>query len=283
MINIVGRREFNSYKVRGKIITDLSHLPPGPLRLDSPPALIYSRNRGLILVSEEKNEIYRVDPSFDLSVDQILRRLRFRSINARLEGMVRELAVMARAAARPRGIYRTSPSRVIDDATVEVDGVRFTSRALSRNLRDQTTVYPFIATAGRELDELPLPPGDVMRQYYLDLIKTVVLVWGVDYLADRIRERYSLGFVTHMNPGELEDWPITEQRPLFSLFGGAEKQIGVELTDSGVMKPIKSRSGIIFPSESRFVSCLLCTQEKCPGRRAKYDPVMVEEWLGTTK
>ncbi len=230
----------------------------------------------------ENKEIFQLDMPFDLGVDQVLKRLRFRSTNHRLEGMIRELADAACKVARPRGIYQVSHARVLDIATVEVDGVRFTSRALSRNLLDQETVYPFITTAGAELDELPLPPGDMMRQYYLDLIKTVVLVWGVEYLAEHIREKYSLGFLTHMNPGEIEDWPITEQRPLFSLFGGAEKRIGVELKESGVMKPIKSRSGIIFPSEIHFVSCLLCTQVKCPGRMAKYDPVMAEEWLGTS-
>jgi hypothetical protein len=232
------------------------------------------------LETPDKPQIYQVDIPFDLDVASILKRLRSRRTNPRLEEMARELTEAARPVARPRAIYQISHARVIDIETAEVDGVRFTSRALSRNLCDQETVYPFIATAGRELDELPLPPGDVMRQYYLDLIKTVVLVWGVDYLAERIREKYSLDFVTHMNPGELQDWPITQQRPLFSLFGGAERRIGVTLTKSGVMKPEKSRSGIMFNSPSRFVSCLLCTQLKCPGRRAAYDPVMAEEWLG---
>ena len=232
------------------------------------------------MATTDNHRIFRVDIPFDLDVDSILKRLRVRRTNPRLEEMARELAETARRVARPRAIYRVSHARVIDIETVEVDGVRFTSRALSRNLLDQEIVYPFIATAGRELDELPLPPGDVMRQYYLDLIKTVVLVWGVDYLAERIREKYSLDFVTHMNPGELEDWPITQQRPLFSLFGGAERRIGVKLMESGVMKPQKSRSGIMFNSPSRFVSCLLCTQVKCPGRRAAYDPIMAVEWLG---
>jgi hypothetical protein len=240
---------------------------------------LFSKGR-TSLETIDKPQIFQPDIPFDLEVESILKRMRFRRINPRLEEMVRELAGLARRVAHPRAIYQVSPARVIDDATVEVDGVRFTSRALSRNLRDQEIVYPFIATAGRELDELPLPPGDVMQQYYLDLIKTVVLVRGVDRLAKYIREKYSLDFVTHMNPGELEDWPITELRPLFSLFGGAERQIGVKLTKSGVMKPEKSRSGIMFASPSRFVSCLLCTQLKCPGRRAKYDPVMAGEWLG---
>ncbi len=231
----------------------------------------------------DKKQIFRIDIPFDLEVASILKRMRLRRTNPRLEEIARELVEAARRVARPSAIYRVSRARVIDIETVEVDGVGFTSRALSRNLRGQETVYPFIATAGRELDGLPLPPGDVMRQYYLDLIKTVVLVRGVDCLAERIRERYSMDFVTHMNPGELEDWPITELRPLFSLFGGAERQIGVTLTESGVMKPEKSRSGIMFNSPSRFVSCLLCTQVRCPGRRAKYNPVMAEEWLGVVR
>jgi hypothetical protein len=224
-------------------------------------------------------QIFEIDPPFDLGAEQILKRLRLRHINPRLEAMTCELAGKAAAVAHPRAIYQVSHARVIDIDTVEVDGVRFTSRALSRNLRGQTTVFPFIATAGRELDELPFPPGEMMGRFYLDLIKTVVLVRGVDYLARHISEKYGLGFATHMNPGEIEDWPITQQRPLFSLFGGAERRIGVELKDSGVMQPIKSRSGIIFHSESRFVSCLLCTQTGCPGRRARYNAAMAAEWL----
>jgi hypothetical protein len=46
------------------------------------------------------------------------------------------------------------------------------------------------------------------------------------------------------------------------------------------MKPIKSRSGIVFPNDTGFLSCQLCTQSKYPGRRAKYDPELVKEYLG---
>ena len=232
------------------------------------------------MANPEEVKIYQVEIPFEMDTDAVVRRLRFRNLNPRLEGMARELAEAARAVARPRAIYRVARPRVIDSATVEIDGVRFTSRALSKNLVDQAPVYPFVATAGQEMEGLPIPAGDVMRQYCLDIIKTVVLVSAVDHLSDYIKNTYSLGNVTHLNPGEIEDWPITQQKPLFALFGGAERQIGVTLTESGVMKPIKSRSGILFPNESGFVSCQLCTQVKCPGRRAGYDPALVEEMLG---
>ena len=230
--------------------------------------------------SEEK-KVYQLEIPFKLDSESVIKRLRLGKNGNRLEGMACELADMARSAARPKAVYQISHARVIDSATVDIDSVLFKSKVLSKNLRDQDTVYPFIATAGKELDELPIPPRDMMRQFSLDVIKTVILVSAVDYLADYLKEKYKIPQAALMNPGEIEDWPISQQRPLFALFGGAEKQIGVSLSSGGVMKPIKSRSGILFPNETGFLSCRLCTQLKCPGRRAAYDPELVKEYLGT--
>ena len=74
-----------------------------------------------------------------------------------------------------------------------------------------------------------------------------------------------------MAPGSLEDWPITQQEELFSLFGKRETAIGVRLTEKCVMVPAKSISGILFPAEVKFESCQLCPRERCFRRRAPYD------------
>jgi hypothetical protein len=232
------------------------------------------------LTNPEEKKVYQLEIPFKLDSESVIKRLRLKNANNRLEGMARELADMARNVAHPKAVYQISHTRIIDNATVDIDGVLFTSRVLSKNLRDQDTVYPFIATAGKELDELPVPPRDMMRQFCLDTIKTVILVSAVDYLADYLKEKYEIPQAALMNPGEIEDWPITQQKPLFALFGGAEKQIGVTLSQGGVMKPIKSRSGILFPNETGFLSCRLCTQLKCPGRRAAYDAELAKEYLG---
>jgi hypothetical protein len=194
--------------------------------------------------------------------------------------MARELAEKACNIAHPRAVYQIAHARVIDNATVDIDGVVFTSKVLSKLLRNQDKVFPFIATIGKELDEMPAPPRDMLRQFSLDAIKTVMLVSAVDYLTEYLKEKYAIPRAALMNPGELADWPIAQQKPLFALFGGAERQMGVSLTSGGAMKPIKSRSGILFPNDTGFLSCQLCTQLKCPGRRAKYDPELVKEYLG---
>jgi len=232
------------------------------------------------LENSEEKRVYQVEIPFKLDIASVVRRLRLNKTSRRLEEMARELAETARSIARPKAVYQLSHSRVIDNATVDIDGIRFTSRVLSKNLLNQDTVIPFIATIGKELDELPIPPRDMMRQFCLDTIKTVVLVSAVDYLAEYLKEKHGIPRAALLNPGEIADWPITQQKPLFALFGGAEKKIGVTLTAGGVMKPIKSRSGILFPNDTGFLSCQLCTQLKCPGRRAPYDPELAKEYLG---
>jgi hypothetical protein len=232
-------------------------------------------------MNPEGKKVYHIEIPARLDIEMAVRRLQFgRSHSRRLEEIARELAGAALAVARPEAIYQISHARVIDNTTVAIDGVSFTSKILSKLLCNQDEVIPFIATIGKELDEMPVPPRDMLRQFALDAIKTVILVEAVDYLTEYIKEKHAIPQVALMNPGELADWPISQQKPLFDLFGGVEKRIGVSLTAGGAMKPIKSRSGIIFPNEMGFLSCQLCTDQTCPGRRAEYDPEMVKEYLG---
>lgn len=231
-------------------------------------------------ISENK-QVYRLDIPVKINIPAIIKRLRLREGNKRLEQMAVEMAEKALAVARPKAVYRISRAKVINRSTVDIDGIRFTSRALSKCLEDQPTVYPLIATAGQELDELPLERGDLMRQYTLDTIKMVILFSASEYLTDYIKRQHSLKGVAALNPGEFDDFPISQQKPLFALFGDATAQIGVSLTSGGAIKPTKSRSGILFPNETGFLSCRLCTMQKCPGRRAAYDPAAVKEYIGT--
>ena len=66
---------------------------------------------------------------------------------------------------------------------------------------------------------------------------------------------------------------LGQQRQLFQLLGDVESSIGVRLTDSFLMIPNKTVSGILFPTEVPFYSCQLCTREACPRRRAEYTGV----------
>ena len=212
---------------------------------------------------------------FRLDPNEVMERLHGRDEMAE---SVRELVEEARTVARPKAVYRISYVEDKNRDSLTIDGTRFTSRVLRINLDSVWRVFPYIATCGRELDELPIPSDDLVRAYCLDAIKRMVLTSAVGYLRDHLAGRYLPGEMSRMSPGALEDWPITQQKELFSLFGDVEGLIGVRLTESFLMVPVKSVSGVLFPSQVRFESCQLCPREVCEGRKAPYDPALAEAY-----
>jgi hypothetical protein len=120
--------------------------------------------------------------------------------------------------------------------------------------------------------------GDALEKYLLDEIGNIALRECRRQFDQFLRDRFALGKLSFMAPGSLEDWPIQEQTALFSLLGDVESAIGVRLTDSLLMIPRKSVSGIYFPSEVSFFSCQLCPREHCEGRKARYDEARAREY-----
>jgi len=179
----------------------------------------------------------------------------------------------ARAVARPKAVFRECYVDGRAEESVTIDGVVFTSRALRTHLDRVERVFAYVATCGRELDQVAIDGGDLLKQFWLDTIKNVLLRVSMRHLSEHIDRRYALGKAATMSPGSADAsvWPIEQQRQLFSLLGDVEAAIGVQLTDSCLMVPNKSLSGVRFPTEVDFRSCQLCRRENCPSRSAPFD------------
>jgi len=180
----------------------------------------------------------------------------------------------------PKAMYDVSYVEARSCDTVTIGGVTFTSRVLRRNLDKAERVFPYIATCGRELDEINPAPDDIFERFWLDIIKSIALSFSIRHLNDYLNRKYALGHTSAMSPGsgDKDIWPIEQQRQLFSMFGDAEDLIGVRLTDSCLMIPNKSVSGIRFPTEIDFKSCQVCRREKCPSRQAPFDKSLWERY-----
>ncbi|NMA94791.1 MAG: hypothetical protein GX974_01975, partial [Clostridiales bacterium] len=63
----------------------------------------------------------------------------------------------------------------------------------------------------------------------------------------------------------------SEQKALFKILGRPDEAIGVKLTDSYLMLPIKSLCGIKFYCSESFINCVFCERENCQNRRTGYD------------
>lgn len=191
-----------------------------------------------------------------------------------------QLVDMAREVARPKALLAESFVEARGADTIRIDGVTFTSRMLRANLDRVERVFPYVATCGHEMDAASLPRDEFLAEFWWDTIKAAALTAATKHLQEHLQERFLLGKTASMNPGsgDVDVWPIEQQKELFGLFGDVESLIGVRLTPSFLMVPNKSVSGIRFTTEKDFRSCQVCRRENCSGRAAPFDEVM---WKST--
>jgi hypothetical protein len=175
-----------------------------------------------------------------------------------------------------KALYGLATIEVREEDRVQVDGVWFTCRVLVRNLEETRRVFPFVVTCGMELEAWSEQFEDVLQRYWAEAIKEAVLRSAMDAFYTHLENTFQPGHVSTMSPGSLENWPISEQMALFQLLGDTGERIGVRLTDSMLMRPTKSVSGMVFERGESFASCELCPRLDCPNRRAPYDETLFE-------
>jgi hypothetical protein len=209
-------------------------------------------------------------PPISLPAEELAKQLRVEAGTEDSEALA-GLAAQAAAVARPRAVYTVSYVTGRGEDFVELDGVVMLSRVMPENLRDVHRVFPFVATCGPEAAAWAKGVADPLQAWWADAVMVRLLRRAIDRLNERLKADLNLGKYSAMNPGSLPDWPISEQPKLFSLLGDVKALIGVELTDSMLMLPVKSVSGFYFETERNFENCELCPREDCPGRRKAYD------------
>ena len=189
------------------------------------------------------------------------------------------LVALARKVGRPKAAYRVCFIGSRPEAGVEIEGVMFTSRALQANLKGIERVFSYVCTCGTEMDANFSAKGDPLAEFWWDTIKMSLLRAAMEHLRAHIGKRYLLEKTASMAPGSADEevWPIREQKPLFRLMGDVQAAIGVRLTDSCLMIPNKSVSGIRFPASHDFRSCQVCHREKCPSRQAAFDQALWDQ------
>jgi hypothetical protein len=194
------------------------------------------------------------------------------------EHRLQSLISAAHSVMTAKAVYKVSYIDAKAEDSVIIGGVLFKSKVLRKHLDKVERVFPYVVTIGKGVEDLEKTSGDALEKYYLDLIGNAAVVKARDHLKSRLANRYGLGGLSYLGPGQLKDWPLEEQKPLFSLLGDVERAVGVTLSDSLLMIPRKSLSGIYFPTEIPFMACQLCPKESCPSRKARYDEKLAGEY-----
>ena len=191
----------------------------------------------------------------------------------------KQLLLKGESIAKPKVMYKVVQAEADQVGVVRLDGYVFESQVLWRNFRNLHRAFPYVITSGIELHQWKNSFEDIFTGYIADFISSIALENTLDIFLERLKLQYGLGTTSSMNPGSLEDWPLEAQTSLFSLLGDTENGIGVRLTDSLLMVPRHSVSGILFETESSFVNCKLCPRKGCQNRRSPFDGELFVEYL----
>ena len=144
-----------------------------------------------------------------------------------------------------------------------------------RQLRGSEAFALFICTSGLEFETYQLrlkEQGDMVRVFIADALGSVIAEKCADQMEKALQESIDkLGWkhTNRFSPGYC-GWHVSQQQLLFPLFQG--HTCGVKLTDSSLMVPIKSVSGIIGLGEKvrkLEYTCGLCDFKQCYKRKKK--------------
>ena len=152
-------------------------------------------------------------------------------------------------------------------------------RIIEHQLQGAEAYALFICTSGTEFEAFQQrlkQEGDMVRVFIADALGSVIAEKCADQMEQALQENIDKLEWKHTNrfsPGYC-GWHVAQQQVLFPLFDG--HTCGVRLTDSSLMVPIKSVSGIIgVGQEVRKLdyTCGLCTFEKCYKRKKRKSPI----------
>lgn len=160
-----------------------------------------------------------------------------------------------------------------DDECIIFGGNKFNSgKVINNQLEGITSFTLFTATIGENFDKWSseLFSLDPVKGYLADLAGAELTEAVADWIENKINiliEEKGLKCTNRYSPGYC-GWSVAEQKKLFALL--PEKFCGITLTESSLMVPRKSVSGIIGAGvsiEKKEYQCSICDMENCFRRK----------------
>lgn len=174
---------------------------------------------------------------------------------------------------KPQYMYEIYNAHTLSAATIAIEGLTFrTGGIITSYLSGMEQCCVFVTTAGWEYDTYKKQfrqSGDLPEEFIADAIGSVIAEACVTLIADELNATVDSICTYPYSPGYC-NWKLTEQSLLFSLL--PDKPCGVVLTESSLMMPIKSTSGIIGIGKNitqKAYSCNICENKNCYKRKEK--------------
>jgi hypothetical protein len=146
-------------------------------------------------------------------------------------------------------------------------------------IKESTLAALFLCTAGEYFTRMTNTlneQGDIMEAYILDAIGSITVENAMEKIQDNLRQSFlssQLKISNRYSPGYC-NWPLTDQKSLFELIG--DNPSGITLSDSCLMTPRKSVSGIIGIGKNlkhQEYGCKICSNATCIYRKVLNDEI----------
>ena len=134
----------------------------------------------------------------------------------------------------------------------------------------------FLCTAGPEIGEWSkklMSEGETLKGYIIDVVGSEIVESAMDSIQNSLEEdmkHQGLYITNRYSPGYC-GWNVSEQQKLFTFF--PDDFCSVKLSDTSLMYPIKSVSGIIGIGKEvkkNNFPCKLCDDKNCIYRGRRY-------------
>ena len=189
-------------------------------------------------------------------------------VNAEIEGMLNEPELFSNIRAEYR-IYENIEF-MNTDKSLNINNINFQiHKTVYGQIKKADSLAVILSTAGEEIGirtRKAMSEGDPLTGYIYDIVGSLVVDAAVDLVQSELEKTVLSGgrkITNRYSPGYC-GWDVSEQHKLFRLV--PDNFCGIRLTDSALMDPVKSISGIIGIGEKvRFNrnTCRLCNMKDC--------------------
>ena len=214
--------------------------------------------------------------------DAVLRLLGYENIEieAHLEEIIDEYINKALALLEPRAGFIIKKIIELDrkDGRILLDELNLdVGKIIAAQLKHVESVALFQCTIGDKVElfsEELFARGDSLEGYIVNLSGSEAaesMAENIHREIKKLAEEDQLKITNRFSPGYC-NWNVKEQFKLFSLF--PDDFCGISLTDSALMKPIKSVSGLVgIGADAKFrgYNCSKCDDEHCIYRNKTSD------------
>ena len=172
---------------------------------------------------------------------------------------------------KPKYIIKKMRIDKLGNNYVIINGVEFKSTMLAGLIRENTRIFAFIATSGIEIEYYKDSITDIFENYVLEQIAYLTCLMALKDVETILNSDFNAKGLISIAPGSLPGWDISELTSILKLFQGEHTKIDVDVTDGGMINPVKSICGLFIESELPLHRCEICIRRNCTFREAEFD------------